>query len=238
MRFGVVVFPGSNCDHDCYHVLKHVLGQQVEFVWHKETDVSRFDCLILPGGFSYGDYLRAGAIARFSPVMAAVERFAGSGGLVFGICNGFQILVESGILPGAFMRNISLKFICRDVYVRVENVHTPFTRLTEPGQVLRMPIAHADGNFFADEATLARMEAQGRIAFRYCAPDGTVSPVWNPNGAVGNIAGICNEAGNVLGMMPHPERCSEAVLGNEDGRVLFVSMIESLVKAGDEPALR
>jgi len=208
-----------------------VLDQEVEFVWHKETDVAGFDCLILPGGFSYGDYLRAGAIARFSPVMGTVERFACEGGLVFGICNGFQILVESGLLPGAFVRNTSLKFICRDVHIRVENARTPFTCRTSDGQVLRMPIAHADGNFFADEPTLARLEAQGQVVFRYCAPGGTVSAEWNPNGAIANIAGICNEAGNVLGMMPHPERCSEAILGNEDGRVLFISAIDSLVGA-------
>jgi len=231
MRLGVIVFPGSNCDHDCYHVLKHVLGQQVEFVWHKERDVARFDCLVLPGGFSYGDYLRVGAIARFSPVMAAVERFAGDGGLVLGICNGFQILVEAGLLPGAFVRNASLKFICREVNIRVENAETPFTCLAGVGRVLRMPIAHGDGNYFVDGPTLARLEAHGQVVFRYCAPNGEVAPHWNPNGSVGSIAGICNELGTVLGMMPHPERASEQVLGSDDGRVIFASIVESLSRA-------
>lgn len=228
MNIGVVVFPGSNCDHDCAHVVKSVLGHDTTMVWHKETSVAGLDAVILPGGFSYGDYLRTGAIARFSPVMGAVKSFAQNGGLVIGICNGFQILLEAGLLPGAMLRNRSLHFVCKDVYVRVENAATPFTNLYKPGQILRIPIAHADGNYYTDPVTLAGLQANAQVTFRYCTADGKVVPEASPNGSLDNIAGICNAGGNVLGMMPHPERCVEAVLGREDGRALFQSMIISL----------
>jgi phosphoribosylformylglycinamidine synthase len=229
MRFGVIVYPGSNCDHDCYHAVKHVFGQEAEYVWHKSSDIKDFDCLILPGGFSYGDYLRPGAIARFSPVTEEINRFAQRGGLVIGICNGFQILCEAGLLPGALMMNRGLKFICEKTFVRVENNSTPFTRAYKKGQVLDIPIAHADGNFFADEDTLKRLEDRELIVFRYSTPDGRISPEANPNGAVANIAGIINEKGNVLGMMPHPERACESELGGTDGRGLFESLLKVLV---------
>jgi phosphoribosylformylglycinamidine synthase subunit PurQ / glutaminase len=225
MNIGVVVFPGSNCDHDCRHVFQDVLGQTVTMVWHKEASLAGLDAVILPGGFSYGDYLRTGAIARFSPVMAAVKSFAHNGGLVIGVCNGFQILLETGLLPGAMLRNRSLQFICKDVYVRVENAATPFTSLYKPGQILNIPIAHADGNYYTDPVTLAGLQANAQVIFRYCTADGTVTPEACPNGSLDNIAGICNPGGNVLGMMPHPERSVEAVLGNEDGCALFQSMI-------------
>jgi phosphoribosylformylglycinamidine synthase len=231
MNIGVVVFPGSNCDHDCEHVFKDVLGQDVTMVWHKETSLVGLDGVILPGGFSYGDYLRTGAIARFSPVMGAVKKFADDGGPVLGICNGFQILLEAGLLPGAMLRNTSLHFICKDVYVRVENAATPFTGLCRPGQVLKIPIAHADGNYYTDPVTLAALQANAQIVFRYCEPDGRVTPEANPNGSLDNIAGIRNDRGNVLGMMPHPERCAESILGNEDGRLVLASMVERLKKA-------
>ncbi len=227
MKFGVVVFPGSNCDHDCYHVAKHVMGQDTEYIWHKETgaDLSRFDCIIVPGGFSYGDYLRPGAIARFSPVMQSITEYANSGGYVLGICNGFQILTETGLLPGALMRNRGLKFICKDVYLKVENSSTPFTSEYSDGDVIRIPIAHHDGNYFADNETLEKLKDKGRILFRYAGPAGDVSDEFNPNGSAMNIAGICNEAGNVAGMMPHPERCAETALGNIDGKGIFNSII-------------
>jgi phosphoribosylformylglycinamidine synthase len=228
MNLGVVVFPGSNCDHDCGHVLRDVLGQDVTMVWHKETSLAGLDGVILPGGFSYGDYLRTGAIARFSPVMKAVKQFAAEGGLVLGICNGFQILLEAGLLPGAMLRNRSLHFICRDISVRVENAATPFTGACKPGQVLKIPIAHADGNYYTDPVTLAGLQANAQVIFRYCDQDGKVTPEANPNGSLDNIAGIRNAAGNVLGMMPHPERCAESVLGNEDGRLILASMVEGL----------
>lgn len=228
MNFGVVVFPGSNCDHDCVHVLRDVLGQSVREVWHKETSLDGLDAVILPGGFSYGDYLRTGAIARFSPVMGAVKEFAKKGGLVLGICNGFQILLEAGLLPGAMLRNESLHFICRDVYVKVENAATAFTGAFQSGQVLKIPIAHADGNYYTDPVTLAAIQANAQVVFRYCTQDGKVTPEANPNGSLDNIAGIINAEGNVLGMMPHPERCAEAVLGNEDGKLIFLSMLEAL----------
>ena len=231
MTLGVVVFPGSNCDRDCLHVLGDVLGQSVRPVWHKDSLLDGLDAVVLPGGFSYGDYLRTGAIARFSPVMAAVERFAREGGLVLGICNGFQILLEAGLLPGAMLRNRSLSFICKDVQVRVENPATAFTSRCKPGQVLTLPIAHADGNYFADPDTLAKLTANKQLVFRYCTPEGIVTPEANPNGSIENIAGIINEAGNVLGMMPHPERCAESVLGNEAGRLIFLSMLDALKKA-------
>ena len=225
MRFGVVVFPGSNCDHDCHHVLKHVLGQQVDYVWHGSTDLAGYDCLVLPGGFSYGDYLRTGAVARFSPVMKAIERFAGSGGLVIGICNGFQILLESGLLPGAMMRNAGLKFICRFVDIRVETTSSPWTMQAEQGQVLRIPIAHGEGNYQVPFRTLEEMRLRGQVVFRYCSPEGSVLPEFNPNGSVESIAGICSAGGNILGMMPHPERASEAELGSTDGLVIWKSLL-------------
>jgi phosphoribosylformylglycinamidine synthase len=230
MNIGVVVFPGSNCDHDCQYVFRDVLGQDVTMVWHKETSLTGLDAVILPGGFSYGDYLRTGAIARFSPVMGAVKQFAADGGLVLGICNGFQILLEAGLLPGAMLRNESLHFICNDVCVRVENAATPFTGACKPGQVLKIPVAHADGNYYTDPVTLAGLQANAQIVFRYCAPDGKVTPEANPNGSLDNIAGIRNAAGNVLGLMPHPERCAESVLGNEDGRLILASMVEGMKK--------
>lgn len=225
MKFGVVVFPGSNCDVDAWHVARNVLGQEAEYVWHAQQDLGGFDCLILPGGFSYGDYLRAGAVARFSPVMQAVRDFAAQGGLVLGICNGFQILCESGLLPGALYRNRDLKFHCHFVNLLVENNETPFTRLYAPGQVLKIPIAHGEGNYFIDEAGLGDLEQRGQIVFRYCDPQGRVTPEANPNGSTANIAGICNREGNVLGMMPHPERCAEEILGSGDGRGLFESVL-------------
>ncbi len=225
MRFGVLVFPGSNCDVDAYHAVRDVLGHDAEYVWHRAADLGRFDCVILPGGFSYGDYLRPGAIARFSPVMRAVGEFAAAGGLVLGICNGFQILCEAGLLPGALRRNDDLTFHCEMVHLRVENDRTPFTRECGAGRVLAIPIAHGDGNYYVDPDTLARMEARGQIVFRYCTPDGRVEPEANPNGSVGNVAGVCNERGNVLGMMPHPERAVEALLGSADGLCLFHSLL-------------
>ena len=235
MNIGVVVFPGSNCDHDCVHVLRDVLGQSVQEVWHKETSLDGLDAVILPGGFSYGDYLRTGAIARFSPVMGAVKLFADHGGMVLGVCNGFQILLEAGLLPGAMIRNKTLTFICKDVHVRVENAATPFTGRCESGQVLKLPIAHADGNYYTDPVTLAALQANAQIAFRYCTPEGTITPDANPNGSLDNIAGIRNAEGNVLGLMPHPERCAEQVLGNDDGRLIFLSMLDALKKAKLQP---
>ena len=225
MKAGVVVFPGSNCDHDAYHVWKHVLGQPAVFLWHKDEDLQGSDLVILPGGFSYGDYLRTGAIARFSPIMKPVVAFAKDGGLVLGICNGFQILLEAGLLPGAMLKNTKLKFICRHVHVRAEPAATPFTRQCRPGQVLHLPIAHHDGNYYADKATLAELEAHRQVVFRYCDAAGKLSPEANPNGSAGHIAGICNREGNVLGMMPHPERAGEAILGSADGLGLFRSLL-------------
>lgn len=229
MRFAVVVFPGTNCDRDCWHVVKNVLNCEVEFVWHEERDLSRFDCVILPGGFSYGDYLRVGAIARFSPVIEAVREFAERGGLVIGICNGFQILVEAGLLVGALVRNETTHFICKFVHLRVENDKTPFTNQCKLGQVLKIPIAHNDGLYLCDEATLKQLERNGQIVFRYCTPDGKVTEESNPNGSVGNIAGIVNERGNVLGMMPHPERASESLLGSSDGLFIWKSILSSVI---------
>lgn len=230
MKFGVIVFPGSNCDHDCYHVIKHVFGQEAEYVWHKSTSLKGLDCVILPGGFSYGDYLRTGAIASSSPVMAEVVSFAKRGGLVVGICNGFQILTEAGLLPGVLMRNKGLKFICRHVHLRVENTGSPFTRAYKKGQTVDIPIAHADGNYFADTDTIRLLEDSGRVAFRYATPDGSVTEEANPNGSLSNIAGILNENGNVLGMMPHPERACEGELGPLDGRGVFESIIGGILK--------
>jgi len=226
MKFGVVVFPGSNCDADCYHVIREVLDEPVSYIWHQEIAIGGFDCIILPGGFSYGDYLRTGAIARFSPVMPAVIEFAENGGLVLGICNGFQILLEAGLLPGAMKRNDSLQFRCHDSLLRVENNRTPFTGLYREGQVITVPIAHMEGNYFVDSQTLDALEENGQIVFRYANVGGEVVPEANPNGSMGNIAGICNRTGNVLGMMPHPERCSEGVLGGRDGALLFQSVVD------------
>lgn len=224
MRFGVVVFPGSNCDLDAHHVLKNVMGVPTDMVWHGETNLSAYDAVVLPGGFSYGDYLRAGALAAFSPVMVAVKEFAGRGGLVVGICNGFQILVESGLLPGALVTNKTLSFICREVRLRVERTDTPFTQLYRRGEILRMPIAHQSGNYTGNPDVLARLESTRRIIFRYCGEEGETSPTANPNGSAMDIAGLQNDAGNVLGMMPHPERASESILGSEDGRRVFESI--------------
>jgi phosphoribosylformylglycinamidine synthase len=228
MRFAVVVFPGSNCDHDAYHAAKDVLGQDAEFIWHKETSLKGADAVILPGGFSHGDYLRTGAIARFSPIMPAVADFARRGGPVLGICNGFQILLEAGLLPGAMLRNRDLKFHCEHVWVRVEQTDTPFTLRASRGQVLKIPIAHGEGNYFAEPEVIRELEASARVVFRYCDPAGDVTAAANPNGALNNIAGICNEGRNVVGLMPHPERACETVLGSADGLVLFESVVESL----------
>jgi phosphoribosylformylglycinamidine synthase I len=227
VKFGVIVFPGSNCDHDAYHVVKHVLGQEARFVWHKDRDLAGLDCVILPGGFAHGDYLRAGAIARFSPVMEEVVAFARRGGKVLGICNGFQIALEAGLLPGAMLRNRSLKFVCRDVHVRAESTATPFTAKLAPGEVLRIPVAHAEGNYFLPPEELKAIEDRGQVVFRYCEPDGSITEGANPNGSVHNIAGVCNEARNVMALMPHPERLSEAVLGGADGRRIFDSLLGS-----------
>ncbi|MGD0907577.1 MAG: phosphoribosylformylglycinamidine synthase subunit PurQ [Candidatus Acidiferrales bacterium] len=230
MKFGVVVFPGSNCDHDAYYALSHVLQQPVEFLWHRSEQLDGCDAILLPGGFSYGDYLRTGAIARFSPVMRAVEKFARGGGLVLGICNGFQILCEAGLLPGALQRNAGMRFVCRQVHIRVETTDTPFTSAAEAGQVLRMPIAHGDGNYFCDESTLAELERNRQIVFRYTTSDGREETAANPNGSIANIAGVCNRERNVVGLMPHPERAVEGALGSVDGLVIFRSLIESLAR--------
>ena len=228
MKFGVVVFPGSNCDHDAWYALGEVLHQPVEFLWHQSEDVNGFDTILLPGGFSYGDYLRTGAIARFSPVMRAVEKFARGGGLVLGVCNGFQILCEAGLLPGVLQRNAGMRFVCRQVHVRVETTDTPFTAAAKPAQVLQMPIAHGDGNYFCEPATLANLERNRQIVFRYTTPDGREDAAANPNGSLANIAGICNQERNVVGLMPHPERAVETALGSADGLVILRSLIESL----------
>ncbi|HKH50151.1 MAG TPA: phosphoribosylformylglycinamidine synthase subunit PurQ [Thermoanaerobaculia bacterium] len=226
MKSGVVVFPGSNCDHDAYHVLKHVLDQDTTFLWHQDDSLQGCDLVVLPGGFSYGDYLRAGAMAALSPVMGAVQRHAEAGGLVLGICNGFQVLLEAGLLPGAMRRNASLRFQCKDVHLKVERTDLPFTNQLRAGQVLRMPVAHAEGNYEDAPEKLDALEAAGQVVFRYSTPAGEVTPEANPNGAARNIAGICNAQGNVLGLMPHPERCSEEILGNTDGLALFASAVE------------
>ena len=230
MKFGVVVFPGSNCDHDAWYALGEVLHQPVEFLWHQSEQVNGFDAILLPGGFSFGDYLRTGAIARFSPVMRAVEKFARGGGLVLGICNGFQILCEAGLLPGVLQRNAGMRFACKQVYVRVETTETPFTVSARTGQVLEMPIAHGDGNYFCDEATLGELERNKQIVFRYTTPDGCEDAAANPNGSLANIAGVCNRERNVMGLMPHPERALEAALGSVDGLVILRSLIESLTR--------
>lgn len=225
MRFGIIVFPGSNCDDDCRHVLGDVLGHDAFFLWHKSEDLNGANCLILPGGFSYGDYLRSGAMAAHSPIMRTVKKFAKDGGLVFGICNGFQILQEASLLPGAMLRNASLKFVCKDVFVKVEHATSPFTMECRQGQVLRVPIAHMDGNFFMDKKTISKLTDKGQILFRYCDEEGRLNADANPNGSLEFVAGVTNEDGNVCGMMPHPERCSETILGNRDGIKIFESVI-------------
>ena len=228
MKFGVVIFPGSNCDHDAFWTVEQVMKQPVTFLWHESHDLENCDAIIVPGGFAYGDYLRTGAIAKFSPVMESVRKFADGGGLVLGICNGFQILCEAGLLPGALMRNAGLKYVCRPVHVRVENAGTPFTNASHRGDVLCIPIGHMEGNYFCDEATLAQLQRDNRIVFRYCTPSGEVVAEANPNGSLDDIAGICSPGGNVVGMMPHPERASEPALGCTDGIKIF----ESVIRAG------
>ena len=236
MKFGVVQFPGSNCDFDAYHALRNVMKRPTAMLWHKDHDLQGVDCVVLPGGFAYGDYLRVGAIARFSPLMQEVRTFARGGGRVLGICNGFQVLLELGLLPGAMLRNKDLKFLCQHVHIRVEDAGTDFTRAARKGQVLRIPIAHFDGNYYAPARTLRDIERNGQVVFRYCEADGTITAAANVNGSMGSIAGIRNKEGNVLGLMPHPERASEALLGSEDGRTIFQSLILSLERR--KPARR
>lgn len=227
MKFGVVIFPGSNCDHDTYHVLKHVMGQETRFLWHQDADLHGVDVVVVPGGFSYGDYLRCGAIAKFSPVMESIRHHAREGKLVLGICNGFQILQEAGLLPGVMLRNAGLKFVCDHVYLRTEDHQTPFTLACEKAQVLKMPIAHNEGNFYATPEELKELQEKGQIVFRYCSSQGKITAEANPNGALDNIAAVSNPAGNVLGLMPHPERASEPLLGSRDGLFIFQSIVES-----------
>ncbi len=231
MRFAVVVFPGSNCDHDFYHAVKSGLGEPVQFVWHKETSLGDAEVVILPGGFSYGDYLRAGAISRFSPVMQAVRAHARAGRPLLGVCNGFQCLTESGLLPGALRRNASLRFVCDDVLLRCETARTPFTAGIGPGETLKMPIAHGEGNYFCDPDTLAKLEDNDQIVFRYADEEGHATPGANPNGSLDNVAGVCNAQGNVVGLMPHPERCCDPLLGGEDG----LRVLASLARATASP---
>ena len=226
MKFAVLVFPGSNCDQDCFYVVRDVLGESVRYIWHKDSRLSGIDCVIIPGGFSYGDYLRTGAVARFSPVMKPVIEFARKGGLVIGICNGFQILLESGLLPGAMLRNTDLHFICRYVYIKTDNTNTPFTNLCSSNQVLKIPIAHNEGNYYIDDEGLKKLKENNQIIFRYCDRQGNITKDSNPNGALYNIAGIINKKGNVLGMMPHPERSSEAELLSQDGFLIFSSIVK------------
>ena len=233
MKFGVVQFPGSNCDDDALYAIGSVVGESVDFIWHQSENLSGYDAILVPGGFSYGDYLRTGAIARFSPVMRALDRFAKSGGLVLGVCNGFQILLEAGLLPGAMLRNQGLRFLCRQVHIRVEQTDTPFTCAARPGQILKVPIAHMEGNYFCDPETLTELERNRQILFRYARPDGTVDPQdreSNPNGSLAAIAGVCNRERNVAGLMPHPERAAESGLGSADGLVILRSMAESLAR--------
>ncbi len=236
MKFGVVVFPGSNCDHDAFYAIGNVLHKPVEFIWHQSEDLADCDAIILPGGFAHGDYLRTGAIARFSPVMKSVEKFAKSGGMVLGICNGFQVLLEAGLLPGAMMRNSGLRYICRHVHIRVEQTDTPFTCAAPREQILRVPIAHNEGNYNVDEATLTELEKNRQILYRYTTPDGSDDAAGNPNGSLHNIAGICNRERNVAGLMPHPERAVESALDSADGLVIFKSMVEALVGAAKATA--
>ncbi len=232
MKFAIVVFPGSNCDHDAYHAAKHVLGMDAEFVWHKETSLGGADVVVLPGGFAHGDYLRTGAIARFSPVMAAVKSFAAAAGPVIGICNGFQVLLEVGLLPGAMLRNRSLRFQCEHVFVRVEQTDTPFTAACRTGQVLRIPIAHGEGNYYAEPEVVERLEQNRQVVFRYTTATGEVTSEANPNGSANNIAGLCNDTRNVVGLMPHPERACELAVGSSDGLVLFESVVRSVSARG------
>ena len=234
MHFGIIVFPGTNCDRDCLHVVTEVLSHTGELVWHENTDLSAFDALILPGGFAHGDYLRTGAIARFSPVMDSVAEFAHMGKPVLGICNGFQILCEAGLLPGALRRNLGRHFICRDVFLRVERHDNQFLQTTDVGDVLKMPIRHGEGGYYADDETLAYMESRGQILLRYCDANGFVTPESDPNGSSGNIAGVMSEDGNVFGLMPHPEACTEVLLGNTDGLLLFQAMLKPLTR--NQPA--
>jgi phosphoribosylformylglycinamidine synthase len=236
MKFGVVVFPGSNCDHDAFHAIGNVLQEPVELIWHQSENLANCDAIVLPGGFAYGDYLRTGAIARFSPVMKSVAKFAKGGGLVLGICNGFQVLLEAGLLPGAMIRNSGLRFVCRHVYIRVEQTDTPFTIAATKGQILKIPIAHNEGNYNVDEATLATLEKNRQVIFRYTTPDGENDMAGNPNGSLANIAGICNRERNVAGLMPHPERAVESALDSADGLVIFRSMAEALVGASKATA--
>ena len=231
MKFGVITFPGSNCDHDCYYVIESVIGKPVDFIWHQDTSVNGFDAIILPGGFAYGDYLRTGALARFSPVMKAVAEFAGKGGPVIGICNGFQILCEAGLLPGALLRNVGMKYVCKFLHLRTETTNTPFTNKLKKGQLLHIPIGHGEGNHFADAETLKRLEGNDQVAFRYTDASGQPTREANPNGSLNNIAGVVNEGRNVLGMMPHPDRSAESILGSSDGRLIFESMVNALVGA-------
>jgi phosphoribosylformylglycinamidine synthase len=231
MKFGVLVFPGSNCDHDTYNVLANVLGANATMLWHASTDLENCDAILVPGGFAYGDYLRTGAIAKFSPIMQSVRTFADNGGLVLGICNGFQILAEAGLLPGALMRNAGLNYVCKQVYLRTESTNSPFTHGLTKGEVLKMPVGHMEGNYFCDAETLAQLNREDRIAFRYATPAGEITSAANPNGSLENIAGVLNEGRNVLGMMPHPDRSSESLLGSSDGLKLFRSLAESLATA-------
>ena len=235
MKFGVVVFPGSNCDHDAFYAVEHALGEAAAFLWHQSADLAGCDVVILPGGFAYGDYLRTGAIAHFAPIMSAVKEFAAGGGVVFGICNGFQILLEAGLLPGAMLRNRGLRFICRPVHIRVENADTPFTNACQPGQVLEVPIAHAEGNYYADAETLESLERNSQVVFRYSTPEGEATDAANPNGSLHNIAGIINREGNVLGMMPHPERASDPLLGSSDGLFIFRSLVRAVAAGQNIP---
>ena len=228
MKFGVLVFPGSNCDHDTYNVIETIAHQPVTFLWHDSEDLQNVDAVLVPGGFAYGDYLRTGAIARFSPVMQSVKRFADAGGLVLGICNGFQILTEAGLLPGALMRNAGLKYICKQVHLRTETTNSVFTSELKPGEVLQIPIGHMEGNYYCDAETLRELESEDRVAFRYSTPAGEITPEANPNGSLGNIAGVLNRGRNVLGMMPHPDRSSEQLLGSADGLKIFAGMIDAL----------
>jgi phosphoribosylformylglycinamidine synthase subunit PurQ / glutaminase len=229
MKFGVIVFPGSNCDHDAYYAIEAAAKQPVTFLWHESHDLQNCDAVIVPGGFAYGDYLRTGAIAAFAPIMESVKKFAKSGGLVLGICNGFQILCEAGLLPGALMRNAGLKYICRQVWLRCENADTPFTNTLTNGQLVQIPIGHMEGNYFCDAETLAALKKNNRVIFRYCSEQGELTTAANPNGSLDNIAGVTNEGKNVLGMMPHPDRSSESLLGSADGLKIFQSMVAALV---------
>ncbi len=228
MRFGVVQFPGSNCDYDCFYAVRDIMQINTDMIWHKKMMLDNYDCIILPGGFTYGDYLRVGAIARYSPVMSAIIEFAKKGGLVLGICNGFQVLTEARLLPGALIWNDCLHFVCKQQMIKVENIQTPFTSLYQEGQVLQFPIAHGEGCYYADKRTMEQLEKNKQIVFRYCSTEGEITVEFNPNGSSGNIAGICNESGNVLGLMPHPERCVEHCLGSVDGILLFKSIIKHL----------